>query len=109
MAWADREYPQKKGKDLSKGERDLAVARADHVAKVLKGFGVSKIEMHSMAEHPSWIAKTFNTDDAKLKGEGKTNALDDAAIERIGRQIRLKGGPSTAVVMVRREGKLQSH
>lgn len=108
-AWSDKDYPAGQGETLSDADRKLADQRADAVKKTLTSLGAGKVDSYSMAEHPSWIAKTFNTQDAKVKGEGAVKDADDNLTAQIGKQLKDKGGPGTVVVLVRREGDYSAH
>lgn len=108
-AWADKEYPATKGQQLGKAERQLAEARVAIVKEALDNLGVKTIETHSMAEQPSWIGKLLNTEDTKVKGEGKVKDANDQLTAEIGRILRDKGGPGKAVVIVRRTGDQTAH
>lgn len=107
--WSDKEYPAGSGEKLSDADRKLAEQRADTIKKALSSLGVAKVETFSMAEHPSWIAKTFNTEQAKVKGQGEVKSADDALASEIGKKLRENGGPGTAVVLVRRAGDFSTH
>ena len=104
-AWSDKEYPATKGQHLSKSDNHLADARNSVIKKSLSSLGVKSIETHTMAQHPSWIGKLFNTDDAKMKGEGVVNDSHDQLINEMGQVLRDKGGPGKAVVILRRSGE----
>jgi hypothetical protein len=108
-SWSDKEYPAQKDAKLDSADRRLADQRADAVKKALKDAGAKSVETFSMADHPSWLAKTFNTENAKLKGERKVKSTDDEIIADLGRQIRAKGGPSTAVIIVKHTADSMAH
>src|SRR5690606_38329831 len=103
-AWSDREFPESKDKTLSDADRKLADKRAESVKTALRNMGLAKIETHSMAEHPGWLARTFNTKDAQLKGEGKVKNSDDLVVAELGKKLREEGGPGKVVVFLRRAG-----
>jgi hypothetical protein len=107
--WSDLDYPQTKGLKLGKAERALAEARIKKVTSALSDLGVKSVKTHSMAEHPSWLGKLLNTEDTKLKGEGKITDANDHLTEAIGKVIRENGGPSKVVVIVRRQGDVTAH
>jgi hypothetical protein len=108
-AWADEELPSGKDAQLSQAARDLADLRAKNVKAVLGELGVDKVDVYSMADQPGWIAKAFNTNEAQVKGEGKVADANDEAAAKLGKLLRDKGGPSTAVVVVKRVGELAAH
>ena len=108
-SWADKEYPATKGQKLGKKERDLADARNKAINEALLGLGVNTVETHTMAEHPTWFATTFNTNDSKVKGEGKVEDANDQVIAEIGRVLREKGGAGKGVVIIRRAGAKAAH
>ncbi len=108
-AWSDKNYPESEGQELSKADRKLAYDRAKATEKVLQGLGVKSVEIHSMAERPTWLGKLFNTEDAKLKGEGVLRDANDQLDHDIGKILRNNGGPGRAVVVVRREGDRTVH
>ena len=100
-AWSDQEYPTAPDQKLTVKQRDLADKRNDQIKNVLKEADSGTVSTYSMAERPSWIAKTFNTEDAQVKGAGKNSSADDQAEIHIGKRLRDKGGPSKAVVVVK--------
>ncbi len=107
--WADKEYPAGKGEKLSEADRKLADQRAEGIKKALTSLGITKVDTYSMAEHPSWISKAFNSEQAKVKGEGAVKSADDQLASEIGQKMRDKGGPGTAVVLVRHAGDYSAH
>lgn len=108
-AWSDQEYPASKDQSLAKAERQLADARLASVREALTNLGVSSVETHSMAEHPSWFSRLMNTEDTKVKGEGKVKDANDEMIMEIGKLLRDRGGPGKAVVLIRRVGDRVAH
>ena len=108
-SWSDAEYPATKGESLPQAAKDLAAARNANLTRVIKTLGVTTIQSYAMTEQPSWIAKTFNTQDAKVKGEGEIKDAEDHLAAEIGKSLRDKGGPGKAVVLVRREGDFAAH
>ena len=107
--WSDLDYPQTKGLKLGKAERTLAEARIKKVKSALIDLDVKLVTTHSMAEHPSWLGKLLNTEDTKLKGEGKITDANDHLTEAIGKIMRENGGPGKVVVIVRRQGDMTAH
>ena len=107
--WADRQYPEVKDQVLEKSERKLAETRVTNVKNALIDFGVTKVETHSMAEHPTWLGKLLNTKDTMLKGEGKIKSEKDEQTAMIGKILRENGGPSKVVVVIRRQGSQAAH
>lgn len=107
--WSDKEYPAGQGEKLAEADTKLAEQRAETIKKALSGLGVAKVETYSMAEHPNWISKAFNSEQAKVKGEGTVKSADDQLASEIGKKLRENGGPGTAVVLVRRAGDFSAH
>jgi len=103
VAWSDKPYPSAKGQKLSDAERKLAEKRAENIQKYLKDKNVSNVDVFNMAEQPTWIAKTFHTDDAQYKGAN--DKMDGKAEEKIRNVIESKGGPSKAIVFFQRDWK----
>jgi len=97
-AWSDQEYPATRDATLPSAARDLAKSRSDSLESALREIGARQIESYSMAEHPGWIARTFRTDEAHIKGQGEASATEDQMIQDIGKQLRERGGPGKAVV-----------
>lgn len=93
-AWADAEYPATKGRSLTRDDERLAKNRADVVKKFLKDHKLRNVDAYSMAVYPSWLARVFRTEEARLKN---------------GELLRDKGGPSTAVVVLRQRGDTVAH
>jgi len=108
-AWSDKEYPMKKDQALEKSDRRLANQRAESVRESLMNLGVRDVEIHSMAEHPNWFGRLFNTEDTVVKGEGKIKDINDEHIAEIGRVLRDKGGPGKAVVILRQKAAKSAH
>ena len=108
-AWSDKEYPIKKGQNLEKSDRRLATQRAEAIRESLKALDVRDVEIHSMAEHPTWYGRLLNTEDTVVKGEGKIKDTDDQHIAEIGRVLRDKGGPGKAVVILRQKAPKSAH
>lgn len=108
-AWADKDYPDADGAKLSDAERKLGDERAAAVKAELKVLGVTNVDTYTMAERPTWLAKAFNTSDAKVKGQGTTQDAEDAYVKEVGDKLRGKGGPGKAVVYVKHVGELAAH
>lgn len=108
-AWSDKEYPAGPDQRLSSADRSLAEDRAKHVKDVLVDSGARSVSTYSMAEHPSWLARTFNTAQAKLKGDGRIKSSQDHVIADLGRQIRNHGGPNDVVVIVQHKSDNVAH
>jgi hypothetical protein len=100
-AWSDKDYPALKSQALSKADQRLAEERLARIKTVLTEAGAKSIETDSMAEHPGWLATAFDTEQVKLKGGGKVSSDDDRIVVALGKQIRAKGGPSSAVIIVK--------
>lgn len=103
-SWSDKDYPANKGERLGDSDRKLADDRSAAVKKALAGLGAATVDTYSMAEHPTWMAKAFNTKDAKVKGQGTMNDADDSISAELGKRLKDKGGPEKAVVIIRRAG-----
>lgn len=108
-AWSDKEYPAARDENLEKSDRDLADKRAEAVKKVLKDAGAKDVDTYSFAEHPSWLSRIFNTEQAKLKGSGKVKDSEDRVIASLGKQLRAKGGPGSTVVILKHKDEVVSH
>lgn len=96
------DYPEQ-GKQLSDKDKKLADERSKNVKKVLSEFGAKDIDTYSMAEHPSWIAKAFSTDEAEIKASTRGKKVEDRTSANIAKTLKTKGGPSTVVISVKRE------
>jgi len=101
-AWSDSDFPSKEGTKLGAAEKKLADQRAEIVKSVLTELGVSNIKVYSMAEHPGWIAKTFRTDEAKVKLSLNGKHVEDRKAEVVAQTLQSEGGPSSVVVLVKR-------
>jgi len=99
-AWSDKELPAK-GFALMEFDRDLAKAREQVISKFLKDeYKFKTIITFNMAESSSWLARTFNTEEAELKSVfAKKGAVTPVSKEEY-ELIKNEGGPSTAVVIV---------
>lgn len=107
-AWSDEEMP-KGDKKLSDKQKNLADDRNHAVKQALKEAGADDVEGFSMATDANWIQKTFNTEGAQLKGEGKIKDADDQFTANIGQRLRSKGGPGTAVIVAKYEVSAAAH
>lgn len=67
LSWADKNYPSKELKKLSKEQRDLADQRNKKVEEYLKAMRDVDVNTYNMAERPSSFSKLFNTADSELK------------------------------------------
>ena len=101
-AWSDSQYPAKEGAKLGDAEKKLADQRAANVKTVLTDLGVANVQVYSMAEHPGWIAKTFRTDEAKVKLSLNGKHVEDRKAEIVAQTLQSEGGPSSVVVIVKR-------
>ena len=108
-SWSDQEYPTGKDAKLSSKQRDLADKRNDAIKRVLKAADANDVDTFTMAERPTWIGKTFNTEDAQIKGAGKANDMEEAQVTSIGRRLRDKGGPGKSVVVVKYKPNTAAH
>jgi hypothetical protein len=105
-AWSDSEYPDK-GVVLSKAKRTLATDRIKAVKDVLKNAGAQTVDTYSFAEHPTWLGKVFNSENAQIKREaGLMKTPGDQSVAELGREVRTHGGPQTAVVILVDKGSM---
>ncbi|WP_141734077.1 hypothetical protein [Oligoflexus tunisiensis] len=102
-AWSDQAYPAKADQKLPEAERDLAEERADVIEDLLDKNGVDDVDTYSMAEKPNWISRVFQTNQAQIKGQARDKGMDNLNEERISKILTSKGGPSKAVIIVKRE------
>jgi hypothetical protein len=105
-AWSDKDYPQTKDEMLTRDDEHLAKVRANAVKQVLQDAKVgANVRTFSMAVYPSWLARIFRTDEAKLKQAVPASlggrSRDDLALEYYGKMLRDRGGPTTAVIVIR--------
>lgn len=107
-AWSDEEMP-KGGKKLSEKQKNLADDRNHAVKQALKEAGADDVEGFTMAVDANWIQKTFNTEGAQLRGEGKVKDAEDQITANIGQRLRSKGGPGTAVIVAKYDVAATSH
>lgn len=103
-SWADRSLPMDSSEKLSDGDKNLAKDRADNVKKVLASIGMKDVEIYNMAEQPSWLGRTFRTDDAQVKQSMKGKSVNDHEMTELGRKLDDKGGVGKVVVAVVRRG-----
>jgi hypothetical protein len=107
-AWSDEEMPKGDNK-LTDKQRHLADDRNHAVKQALKDADAGDVEAFSMAERPNWIQKTFNTEGAQLKGQGKIKDAAEQITAQIGDRLRSKGGPGTAVIVAKYESSNAAH
>jgi hypothetical protein len=101
-SWADENLPKSTDTKLSKEAKDLADKRNDNIKKVLKDLGAKDVETHSMAEQPTWIGKTFGTEDAQIKESLAGKNVKETEPKNIANVLENRGGASKAVVIVKR-------
>lgn len=100
-AWSDHHYPEV-GKKLSDADVELADRRQRSVEAVLDELGIYNISTYSMAEHPSWIGKVFFTEESKVKKSIEGEEVEDRDAVALAATLQNRGGPSSAVVIVKR-------
>jgi hypothetical protein len=99
-SWSDQEFPEK-GKTLPPEQRKLADERVRAVKGALMRPGAGQIQTYSFAEHPSWLGKVFNSENAKVKQEaGAVSTSKDLTAAELGRELHEKGGPRSAVIIL---------
>jgi hypothetical protein len=79
LSWADKNYPSKELKKLSKEQRDLADQRNKNVKEYLKTMRDVDVNSYNMAERPSSFSKLFNTADSELKSSMMEAGLSTTA------------------------------
>lgn len=102
-AWSDQPYPAQESVRLPETERDLAEKRADRIEDFVEKLGVKDVDTYSMAEKPNWFQKALATDAAQIKGAASDKQIDSLNEERIKRILDSKGGPSKAVIILKRQ------
>lgn len=107
-AWSDEPYPAQGKAKLSEASRDLAEKRADTVEDFIEKAGISDVDTFSMAEKPNWFQKAFATDAAQIKGAASNKGIDSLNEDRIRKMLDAKGGPSKAVIIVKRDTNRQA-
>lgn len=106
-AWSDKSLPTPtNGKDLPAADQKLADKRAESVKKILAELGASGIKTYSMATTPSWISEVFGTTESQVKNTVKGHPANDRNILKISETLKSKGGPSTVVVLVKRQNTI---
>ncbi len=100
--WSDNPAPRK-GEKLSDADRKLADQRAKAIKDYLKKpLNVGDVDTFNMADRASWLARTFDTDEAQLKAE--IGRGGDGVMSKEEFQIFRDGGkPSKAVLLIRYE------
>ncbi len=101
-AWSDKPLPAA-GKSLDKADRELAMKRLDMLKSVIKEQGFTNIETHNMAKQANWVEKTFGLSDAQVKKHMQGDQTEDLKYQKLSQSLEEKGGPSRAVVLIRRE------
>lgn len=94
ISWADDAYPA--GKELPKGQRELADKRSKSLKEALKSMTHDvDVDTYNMAERPNAFESFFNTSDAKIK-----NSLEAAGMGTTDSTVKRQLDRSKAVVMV---------
>ncbi len=99
-AWSDQDLPPR-GASLTDADENLASARADAIAAYAKAnLSITTVQEYNMAESSNWLARTFNTKDAKLKSVFSKRMASTPVTNSAFRMIRHDGGASKAVVVI---------
>jgi hypothetical protein len=76
VSWADKGYPTKEQKKLSKDQLQIAEERNQEIKSFLKTRNKNiPIEVHNMAERPSTISRMWGSSDARIKKSLESNGL----------------------------------
>ncbi|MNS60108.1 hypothetical protein D3C72_930890 [compost metagenome] len=98
LAWADREYPEKKEK-ASEKQIALAKSRADEIQKYLKtDLKIDSVDTFNMAERPSKISEILKTQDYEVKSTAE--AAGAAPKKKTVGFFEEMGRSTTALVLV---------
>ena len=95
IAWADREYPSKAKKTLTKGQQKLAAGRGKAIDSYLKQQTPATVDNYNMSERPNALAKLFSSSDARIK-----RSLAEAGIATTAHDLRSPENASKAMVML---------
>ncbi len=97
--WSDNPVPQE-GTQLSKADQKLANRREVQLSRYLKkNLGITQFNTYNMAERASWLSRSLNLDDAKLKSE-ITHGSNQPMSKEAFKIFRDNGQASRAVVLV---------
>ena len=96
LSWADKNYPSKKLKSLSKKQRDLADNRNMRVKEYLKSLEDVDVNSYNMAERPSSFSKLFNTADNELK-----NSMLEAGLSTTADKADYSSKASHSVILIK--------
>lgn len=100
--WSDEPIPNK-NKSLSSEQRKIADQRSDSIKEYMKDLKleVDDYETYNMAENPNFLARTFNTEESKLKKAVKSEDADDDVLKSKYKLIKEQGREGMSVVIVR--------
>jgi hypothetical protein len=113
-AWSDKEYPTKTAK-LTRDDERLAKRRTEVVRLFVQNLAPGGlVHGYSMAQYPSWLARVFRTDEAKLKQAVPASDItgqsrDDLALQYYGKLLREIGGPMSAAIVIRERDDAATH
>jgi len=100
ITWADQEYPSTFKGELPEGDRSLAAARGEAVAKLLaQTAGSAQVEKISMAERPGALGNFFKTSDFRVK-----RSLERAGIPNENTGVKVPAMAKKALVLFLVEG-----
>ncbi len=102
-SWADRSLPADSSDKLSDGDKTLAKDRAENVKMILDARGINDVKIFNMAEQPSWLGKTFKSNDAEVKETMKGQHVGDQDMRALGKKLEDHGGLSQVVIAVARK------
>lgn len=87
LAWSDREYPANENVKLPSAQRSLADKRAEAVEEYIDNLKLQDdvdVDKYNMAHRPGFVARVFNTSDARFKrtlvAAGLPTTADDPKI-----------------------------
>jgi hypothetical protein len=79
LSWADKEFPSKSLKKLTKDQRDLADRRNKSIEEYVKTVRDIEVDTYNMAERPNALSKWINTSDNRLKNSFLAAGLSTTA------------------------------
>lgn len=102
VSWADKEG-LKSGEKSSDFQIELAQKRAEIVKKLLTDLSSKPVQSFNMASDSGWLAKTFQTRDAKLKDAVKFPDATSDQYRGLAEILEQQGGLGKGVVVIQKE------
>lgn len=102
-AWSDKPSLDEKATNQSKEDKTIAQRRLDALNEFINRSRTEmSVETHNMAIDPTFFSRLVKTNDAKLKEGVQGKGVADSQVASVVEVLRDNGGPSRAVLVLKR-------